>query len=99
MIDVLLKQSVCGDMTIPARKAFGKAARIYQRFRETKIVITSIRDGLHSPGSLHYEGNAFDLRLPSKSRITKIVAALRRELGSPYDVVLERTHIHIEFDP
>lgn len=72
------------------------------------FTVTSITDGKHRAGSLHYEGLAFDVRtwvpgrpgvqLPSdvKERIAK---ELRLALGKEFDVVVEGTHIHIEFDP
>ena len=63
------------------------------------------------PRSLHYEGLALDLRLPgrwtgtawrdkSDPAIDRAVhAALAAALGPEFDVVLEATHIHVEFDP
>ena len=68
-------------------------------------IITSGTDGKHSRGSEHYKGDAVDFRtrhLPGGSEgetarlvFQKIAAAL----GDEYDVVLESTHIHVEFDP
>lgn len=65
------------------------------------IVITSALDGKHSRGSKHYVGQAIDLRTRD---ITKEQSEAWRNsvalaLGSEYDVVLERDHLHIEFDP
>jgi len=63
-------------------------------------IATSIMDGTHKVGSLHYLGRAFDLRtrdiVPARREAFR--AALRRALGPEYDVVLEDTHIHIEHD-
>lgn len=63
-----------------------------------EIVITSTFEGQHSPGSLHYANQAFDVRLPTGNRDT-MMENLKKALGSAFDVVLERTHIHIEYDP
>lgn len=67
----------------------------------TEPVITSGRDGKHKTGSLHYEGKAKDFRTNYLSPIAQ--AALRNRvkalLGKDYDVVLEPTHLHIEYDP
>lgn len=58
-------------------------------------------DGVHMKNSLHYFGKAVDLRI----RDTRIEEALlfwelaKRLAGSEFDVVWEKDHIHIEFDP
>ena len=64
-------------------------------------VLTEATGGKHSSGSLHYIGNAIDLRTrhipPIKQDEIKI--KLKEALGDQYDVVLERDHFHIEFQP
>ena len=63
--------------------------------------VTSVIDGAHSRGSFHYLGLALDLRtndLPP-GEADEIVNMLRAALGQDYDVVLEKDHIHIEFQP
>ncbi len=67
-------------------------------------VITSGNDGTHMQGSLHYRNLAIDLRLPSKynglSAADMIVHNKLADLLAPdYDVILEETHIHVEYDP
>src|SRR3990167_7878975 len=64
------------------------------------FTITSCRDGVHKDGSLHYKGEAFDFRTWywRKEEVGKLVLDLMRELGSDYDVVLERDHCHVEYD-
>lgn len=66
-----------------------------------EVVITSLLDGVHSKNSLHYTGNAFDLRVwiyTEKQRKTLLIQ-LRKTLGIDYDVVDEVDHLHIEWDP
>jgi len=72
-------------------------------FREhsREMVVTSGTDGKHSPGSLHYIGQAFDLRsrhIPQPDLDT-IVTRCRERLPGSFDVVLESDHIHIEHQP
>ena len=78
--------------------------------RAIPLVITSGLDGEHNatsarhPRSLHYEGLAWDLRLPSRSTSkaqddADVKAALASALGPEFDVVLEGDHLHVEFDP
>jgi hypothetical protein len=87
---VWYKQGVCGDLTNKCRKALGKVAK----HAGGDLYITSIRDGNHMPGSLHYDGNAFDV---SKGWFSK--KSLKKVLGKDFDVVEHSTHFHIEYDP
>ena len=68
---------------------------------DLKLTFTSGIDGDHSTGSLHYTGRAVDLRTRHVSQQIKLKIAdmLRVELGWGYEVVVESTHIHIEWDP
>lgn len=65
------------------------------------MTITSCMDGKHSAGSKHYIGGAFDIRtrdIPADQ--WQIVAGdIRERLGSEFDVVVEKDHLHIELDP
>ena len=67
------------------------------------LVITSLLDGIHSRESLHHAGSAADLRTTaaniSKNIIAAIAASIRKELMADYDVLVERDHIHLEFQP
>ncbi len=76
------------------------------RERGVELVVTSVLDGRHSRGSLHYVGHAVDLRTKSLPRRTKVATLkkLREALGADYDVILEgegtpNEHAHVEFQP
>lgn len=64
------------------------------------LMVTSVRDGVHMEGSRHYTGHAFDMR--SNTMTAEQIAAVRQELtealGPDFDVVVEKLHIHVEFD-
>lgn len=68
-----------------------------------KLVVTSVNDSQHMPGSKHFIGNAFDCRTTSAGidqTAAKLIAdKIRDRLGSEFDVVLEKDHIHVEYDP
>jgi hypothetical protein len=66
-----------------------------------ELTVTSIMDGKHSKNSLHYNGYAFDLRTNNLkgNDATLITNELSEALGDDYDVVLEKDHIHVEYDP
>lgn len=68
------------------------------------FVITSGSDGVHSARSKHYDGDAFDVRIwyIPKSNLKQICIEIAKILNdeSPlFQVILESTHIHIEYDP
>ena len=64
-------------------------------------VVTSGKDGVHKKGSLHYQGKAADLRTRYfvSSTLQSVVFDLKTYLTNEFDVVLEKDHIHLEFDP
>jgi len=80
--------------------ALPKIDRIYSKFGQIGV-ITSARDGEHMGGSKHYTGEALDLRSFYFNGIERqeIHFELRNALGADYDVVLEKDHFHVEFDP
>ncbi len=64
-------------------------------------IITCGVNGEHSRGSEHYKGDALDYRtrhMPDdlKQRVAQMV---KEALGQDFDVVLEPTHLHVEYDP
>ena len=66
-----------------------------------QVTITSAKDGVHSPGSLHYVGLAVDIRTKDMKDISLSVKWLDKFLnvnGKKFDVVFEIDHIHIELD-
>ena len=66
-----------------------------------ELTITSVIDGKHSRGSLHYSGNAIDLRTRHMhaESISRVVVLLKDALGDDFDVVKESNHLHLEYDP
>lgn len=80
--------------------AIQEAREILREFN-VDLVITALLDGEHMVGSLHYKGLAFDMRTKHLLKPDRAVVAarLRVALGPEYDVVLHKTHIHVEYDP
>jgi len=76
------------------------AKSIYDKW-DKELVITEITGGKHSFASLHYSGNAVDIRTNYFTDLEKDLVAkdLKEALSENYDVVVEKTHIHIEFQP
>jgi hypothetical protein len=92
---VWLKQGVLGDINRHIRLAINSVHTLCQQHSED-LFITSLRDGNHSAGSLHYDGCAFDCR---KGELTRenVLRALST-LGPFYEVIDEVDHLHVEWD-
>lgn len=91
------KQGVLGDLQPVARKGLGRVGKLFKSAGQD-LFVTSLRDGNHSYGSLHYSGLAFDCRKPTYIE-TLSLKFIKDVLGSNWDVVEEPTHIHCEYDP
>ncbi len=68
------------------------------------VWVTSANDSEHMVGSLHFENRAFDIRTKNIIGDEQYEARLWAErmqvgLGGNYEVLLERDHIHVEWDP
>jgi len=73
-----------------------------------ELWVTSAVEGRHRKGSLHFVGHGLDVRnRASTGRLKrwpqdftdKFAKKLRGRLTSEYDVVVEKYHIHGEFQP
>lgn len=77
------------------------ANEVYKEY-DTELVITSLADSKHSWSSLHYAGAAVDLRthnLPSDQAKKDVANKIQEKLNVDFDVILEPTHIHLEWQP
>ena len=96
-------------------------AAVYAELGAAELVITSVGDGAHGPGSFHtsdplrikavdYRRWSLQIRTPpahpldvdGDTVIDNAPEAARRiahRLRDQFDVVLEDTHLHVEFDP
>jgi len=99
MRKVFFKQGVKYDLD-GVVKIILSAQKVYQWY-DQDVVITSLMDGEHMEGSKHYEGMAVDLRtfFFTREEVENVATDLHAELGEDYDVVVEPTHIHVEYDP
>jgi hypothetical protein len=75
------------------------AESVYRKYG-VELVITSANDGKHGDKTLHHKGLALDLRTWTLGgREMQVTTELAKALGNDYDVVLEKDHIHMEYDP
>jgi len=81
----------------PIRRALNKIRKCCLAFNE-ELVITSTFEANHSASSLHYANDAIDIRNPKSNNAT-FLQLLSNSLGKDFDVVQEKDHIHIEYDP
>jgi hypothetical protein len=105
-VAITFKKGVdCTDIHPLVFRAILAAHECYNAASVPNLVVTSLRDGKHKPRSgntsLHYSGKAVDLRtwnVPDQSLLPAIVQAMRAQLGPDFDIVLEKDHVHCEFD-
>ena len=87
---------------------------VYTELGADELIITSIGDGTHGKDSLHTRDpvrvRAIDYRrwsliipalgpLPEKDNAPEAARMIAHRLRGQFDVVLEDTHLHVEFDP
>lgn len=80
------------------RPVLVEASRIWREYGQ-ELVVTAALDGEHSAGSLHYYGLALDLRSRDFDEFDDEVVGqdLRVALGPDYDVIVHKSHIHVEY--
>ena len=91
-LELLTPQMVLAAMVVDS---------VYRKHDIVDCVVTSGSDGKHSTNSWHYKGRALDFRtrnVPVTLR-TAVAQEISVSLGENYDVVLEATHLHCEYDP
>jgi hypothetical protein len=98
---MLMKTSVRLDGLHPVMRHVKHVAE--HTFREVaarEAIITSGLDGEHSPGSFHPAGMALDFRTRdlSKVQMYDVLEKMRTRLKA-FDVVVERSHLHVEVGP
>lgn len=93
------KGVIMQGLQLPMRRVLKLADVIYKSYGK-ELVITSALDGTHSAGSYHYYGYALDLRTRyfKAGYASQVAGELQRVLGDSYTVVLEKTHIHVQFN-
>lgn len=66
----------------------------------TILKLVTENPGITRLGTAHDRGLAFDVRtqMIAKNKQPAMVLSLKAALGDAYDVVLEKDHIHIEYD-
>jgi hypothetical protein len=89
-------------------------AAVYQELGAKELVITSVGDGAHGPRSLHTTDpvriKAIDYRrwnldfpkrgpVPAEDLAPEAARLIAHRCRDQFDVVLEATHLHVEFDP
>lgn len=77
----------------------GTVVPIYAEYGLKDVVITSGNDSHHSKSSLHYSGQAVDLRVWSLPTPDKVAEEIGAALGMDFDCIYEGDHIHLEYQP
>jgi len=103
---IIFKEGVrMSNLQPQAVVAICAAYSIYQDFGHRDMTVTSCNDSRHSATSLHYSGNAFDLRTHNTGEGERLANQIRLALPAlDFDVIFEgeateNEHIHIEHQP
>jgi len=97
-ITMLIKAGVDISRLRPEiRKKLTVLCYVLKKYGDMELVITSTYEGNHSPGSLHYGNLAIDIRKPKGNGL--VLSHMKQHLGHDFDVISEKDHIHIEYDP
>ncbi len=81
----------------PIRKRLACVSLAYVDIGE-HMIITSANEGTHGAGSLHYANLAIDFGYPVKMD-DEFMSTFKRCFTPDYDIVPEKDHIHVEYDP
>lgn len=102
VVDVLYKDGVKRDGLIDVMDMYIMSIGfLHLKYFSKKLVITSTTEGKHGKNSLHYKGLAFDVRISDKTKVetNRFLNLLKFHFDRTLDIVLEKDHIHIEYDP
>ena len=96
-----MKVGIKSEVTPKNLHIFAAVVNVGMMLGLPEVVITSGTDSVHKVGSLHYTGNALDIRtfIYRPEMVGRIIGSLQVWLGNDYEVILEKDHIHIEYDP
>lgn len=90
-------KGVCPEMWM----GIGVIAAVWQR-AALQLTLTSLTDGVHPLGTEHKDGRAVDIRTRDiEPRRVKDLALEVKQILDPlgFDIVIEKDHIHVEYDP
>jgi len=95
---MLVKAGV--DISRLKRKIRRTLSLVHSVFRKygIEMVVVSTYEGDHDPSSLHYANDAYDVRWKVEYP-SEIINEIRKKLGKDFNVVLEKDHLHIEYNP
>ncbi len=99
-----MRVAIRDDVVVPnppeALYAWTVAIEAARHVGADSLVMSGGREGAHSRKSKHWSGLAFDCYVTDWTlKRAQFRDALRESLPLDYDVVLEDSHVHVEFDP
>ncbi len=96
---MLLNPNNCdlSKLRYKARQALWLLVNLYE-VEDLNFVVTHTDDGLHKEGSLHFKNRAIDALPPERHREI-ILKHAKVMMGPDWDIIDEKDHWHIEYDP
>lgn len=91
---------VCVQVFAPAMATAIHHASIWGVKTGRVVIVFSMNDRTHNPGSLHPFDLAIDLDVAGNNSddLKSLYQWLRRWLDPGYDVIFENNHVHVEYD-
>jgi hypothetical protein len=87
-------------LTPETREGIRLCAVFYSEKYGSDLYVTHMGAGIHSIGSHHPFGRAFDINYPyGYSLSDRLKGKLQKKLGNNFDIVLHSSHVHVEYDP
>lgn len=92
------------DLTPETQEGLRVVEKVYSAFGNS-LYITHMQAGIHSDGSFHPFGRAFDARHPitvfrSSTKLVEFKKMMRKKLKPlGFDIVFHDSHVHVEYDP
>lgn len=102
VVDILYKDGVKHNGLVDVMDMYVMSIGfLHFKYFSKKMVITSTTEGKHGKNSLHYKGLAVDVRISDKTKKETNIFfnLLKFHFDRTLDIVLEKDHIHIEYDP
>lgn len=93
------KGVILAGLQLQMNPVFIEPEKVWEKYGQ-EVVFTGGLDGKHSAASLHYSGYAVDLRTRyfPKDKHQTIASELQTALGFDFQVIVHKTHIHVEYE-
>ena len=93
------------DLTPETQDGMRVTEKVYKKLFNEALYVTHMQAGIHSDGSFHPFGRAFDVRYPKAAfKSSTLLVEFKKEMCKKlkplgFDIVFHYGHVHVEYDP